>query len=678
MSTAARAGASKSALLTPVPRVERGPASSRSAALGRSERRRRFTEQLTERRTPGDLRLNPVGDIAAFTVARMDDSGTATSVWFASPDGPPRRIAGIEADASASAPSWSPDGKRLAVAVQRPQAPLEAQIVVLEEPFDRSFNVGTATGHVEDLIWTADGERLLMVCASPGADSVVTAGAVRYAAPSRRNRPTVTRPGSGQRRVYEMAVSGSRPRALGPRKGSVWDFGLCADGTIAVIWSEDSSESGWYDSMVGVLNRQTGEVDEIYRPGWQLSPLAVAPTGSRIAVVEGWSSDRGRVCGDVRIVDLTTAEVTEMTWFGVDVVSVSWRTENSLWFSGWSGMQSAWGWVAADGSVGMLRHDNVQPDTIAFPAPGFRPNPLVWAANLPLDGASPDIVVGAAENETPLSISVTRLSRGHIAQLDQAATTQLSWQAADGLRIDGLLAIPARGGQSRAPLVIYAHGGPAGLWNVALPIEVRFLIDAGFAVLLPNPRGSVGRGQDFARANLGDAGGAELSDLVGGIDACSNIEGVDTDKVGIVGGSYGGYLAACAAAMTDRFACAVMMFGHPDLLSARYGSNNPAFYDKLMLGPPASGNAAAFVERSPIIHVTTATSPTLLLHGAEDRCSPLGQAEEMYRALIDCHIDTKLVVYPDEGHGLHSVTARSDCWARTADWLGLYLGREPT
>ena len=660
---------------SPATRAAESP-SSPSAALGRRERRRRFTEQLTERRLPSDLRLDPAGHTAAFTVSRMDAGGTVSSVWLTTASGPPRRVAGTESKESTSIPRWSPDGARLAVVRQPSEAPLEAQLLVLDQPFDRHTELETAPGHVEDMVWTPDGERLLVLCASPGADSVVTAGAVRYTAPSRRHRPTVTRPGSGQRRIYETTVGGSRPRLLGPRTGTVWDIGVCADDTIAVIWSRDASESGWYDSTVGVLNRQSGEIDSVYVPSWQLSPLAVAPSGNRIAVVEGWSSDRGRVCGDIRIVDLGSAAVTGIPWFGVDVVSVQWHDVDSVWFSGWRGMQAVWGWVSADGRVGLLREDDVQPDHLAFPPFASATESLVWAASQPLDGASPEIVLASADDPHGRNRPVTRLTRGNISQLKRAATQRITWAAADGLRIDGLLATPAGTDAPPAPLVIYAHGGPAGLWNASLPLEARFLVDAGFCVLMPNPRGSVGRGQEFARANLGDAGGAELSDLVGGIDACAAVVEVDTTRVGIVGGSYGGYLAACAAAMTDRFACAVMMFGHPDLLSARYGSNNPAFYDKLMLGSPSAGQAAAFVERSPIIHVTARTAPMLLLHGAEDRCSPLGQAEEMYRALIDCGIETKLVVYPDEGHGLHSVAARSDCWARAADWLSSYLDVE--
>ena len=394
--------------------------------------------------------------------------------------------------------------------------------------------------------------------------------------------------------------------------------------------------------------------------------------------MEGWSSDRGKVCGEVRIVDLATAEVIPVPWFGVDVVSVFWRSDTSLWFAGWRGFAAVWGWVGVDGSIGTMREDDIRPEIMCFvpasvAAVAAAEMSPIWAATQPRDGSSPEIAVALTSHSITTWSTVTRLSRGQIAHFCEVETQLLSWNTPDGTRIDGMLAYRAHRGARSAPLVVYVHGGPANLWTASLTPEVRFLVDAGFAVLLPNPRGSVGRGQDFARANLGDAGGAELDDIVRGIDVCAEFDHVDASRVGVIGGSYGGYLSACAAAMTDRFACSVVMFGHPDLLSARYGSNNPAFYDKLMLGNPASGNAASFVERSPIVHVSPDTAPTLLLHGAEDRCCPIGQAEEMYRALIDCQVETELVVYPGEGHGLHSIAARTDAWTRAVDWLGRYL-----
>lgn len=703
MSTLDETAASQPPTLRPVP--ARAPAGSRHSAgrapaLARGERSRLFVEQLSDRRVPSDLRVSAGGQRVAFTVTRPGEAagGSETSVWLSTASGSPRRIAGEGSASSAGLPRWSPDGRQLAAVVQPAGAPLDAEVVVFAQRFLEPTPIGTVTGRIEDLVWTADSSSVLVLCAEPGADSIVTSGAVRHTAPSRRHRPRVTVAGSGRRRVYALTVAADRPRAIGPRTGSIWELALSTAGDMVVLWSADPSESDWYDARLGVLDRDTATVKELYRPEWQLSPLAMAPASRRVAFAEGWSSDRGKVCGEIRVVDLATGAVTPLAWFGVDVVKVSWRSETTLWFAGWRGMAAAWGWVDLSGSVGAEREDDVWPATMCLPyhaqadaRVGLGERTGAWAVSKPADGSPPQIVVGftpdgfpphrvAGSTPDPASDSfawspITRLSRGRIVHFYEADTRPVTWNGADGLRIDAVIAYPRRGDGRPAPLVVYAHGGPANLWSRSLTPEVRFLVDAGFAVLLPNPRGSVGRGQQFARANLGDAGGAELDDLVRGVQACAGIDAVDVTRVGVIGGSYGGYLAACAAARTQRFACAVVMFGHPDLLSARYGSNNPAFYDKLMLGAPASGDASQYVERSPIVHVSPATAPTLLLHGAEDRCCPIGQAEEMYRALIDSHVETKLVIYPGEGHGLHGIAARSDCWTRVADWLDRFLAR---
>lgn len=634
-------------------------------ALSDAERRRLFAQHLADRRVPEGLCVNRDGRVA-FTVRAAEAGQSTLSVWTTDAGAAPRRL-GPRTTEVVDAPCWSADGSELAVAVSSP--PDEGSRIVFVDAASgdvRDSNESIAA-RVETIMWV-DSATVLALCAEPGSDSVVTSGAVRYAAASKRQRPRVTRPGSGRRQLYQWSP-GRRPRAVGPRDGSVWDAARCGDHAV-VVWSADPSESGWYDSVVAVLDLDSGELRPIYTPQWQLSPLATAVDHRRVVFVEGWSSDRGKVCGDVRVVDVDTAEVIHVPSFGVDVVQVAWRSPTSVWFAGWSGMAATWGWVGLDGQVGLRRSDDLKPGTFAFPD---HEQAEVWAVSDPRDGSAPDVAVVAvtAADRAPAAVrTVTRLSRGTLTQFGSVETHPISWTATDGLRIDGVLVVPSVA--TAAPLVVYAHGGPANLWSTSLSPETRYLVDAGFAVLLANPRGSVGRGQDYARANLGDPAGGELGDLVAGIDACA-IDGVDTTRVAIVGGSYGGYLAACGAAMTDRFACAVMMFGHPDLLSARYGSNNPAFYDKLLLGDPSSGNAASYVERSAMVHVSPTSAPTLLIHGGEDRCCPVGQAEEMYRALAERQVDTELVIYPEEGHGLHGIDARTDCWARTVTWLNRYL-----
>lgn len=117
------------------------------------------------------------------------------------------------------------------------------------------------------------------------------------------------------------------------------------------------------------------------------------------------------------------------------------------------------------------------------------------------------------------------------------------------------------------------------------------------------------------------------------------------------------------------------MFGHPDLLSARYSSNNPGFYDRLLDGDINGDRLNLAVERSPVFHVTPDSAPTLLLHGDNDACTPLGQSEEMHRALVDSRVATELVVYPGEGHGLASPAIQIDIWNRAVEWFDCFVGR---
>ena len=192
-------------------------------------------------------------------------------------------------------------------------------------------------------------------------------------------------------------------------------------------------------------------------------------------------------------------------------------------------------------------------------------------------------------------------------------------------------------------------------------------------MILPNPRGSVGRGQAFARANLGDPGGRELDDALAAVAMCRR-EGLVADRApAVVGGSYGGYLTAAAAVLRREAAAAVVMYGHPDLVSARYGSNNPAFYDILLGGPPTDETFALYRDRSPVFHAHRDVPPTLILHGDGDRCTPVGQADELFRALLERDVPVELVVYPGEGHGLRSPAAQLDAWGRTIAWFDRHV-----
>jgi dipeptidyl aminopeptidase/acylaminoacyl peptidase len=250
----------------------------------------------------------------------------------------------------------------------------------------------------------------------------------------------------------------------------------------------------------------------------------------------------------------------------------------------------------------------------------------------------------------------------------------IAWKGADGLTIEGMLLLPRERGSVPLPMVVDVHGGPT--WSIKHAFNPGFalpLAAAGYAVFLPNYRGNVGWGQAYAKLNVGDPGGAEFDDILRGIDWCVATGFADPERLGITGASYGGYLTAWAVATTRRFKAAVMVSGIANQWSCHYSCNH-AFGEYIVGGPMAEEAPRRLaIERSPLLRLAGATTPTLILHGREDRCTPLGQAQELYSALVEQGAAAELVVYPREGHGLQERAHRRDAWQRTIGWFTRHL-----
>jgi dipeptidyl aminopeptidase/acylaminoacyl peptidase len=221
------------------------------------------------------------------------------------------------------------------------------------------------------------------------------------------------------------------------------------------------------------------------------------------------------------------------------------------------------------------------------------------------------------------------------------------------------------------------HGGPS--WAAKFAYNPGYALPfaaAGYAVFLPNYRGNTGWGQKFARLNIGDPGGAEFDDILAGIDRCVAEGFADEGRLGVTGVSYGGYMTAWAVATTTRFKAAVMVSGIANQVSSHYSCNHD-FHGFINGGPlTEKRNFHVAMSRSPLMRLDKPTTPTLILHGAEDRCTPLGQAQEFYAALSERGVESELVVYPREGHGFQEREHRLDAWRRSVAWFDRYLGME--
>ena len=147
----------------------------------------------------------------------------------------------------------------------------------------------------------------------------------------------------------------------------------------------------------------------------------------------------------------------------------------------------------------------------------------------------------------------------------------------------------------------------------------------------------------------------------------------DGARIGVTGASYGGYLTAWAVATSHRFGAAIMVSGIANHWSSHYSCNH-AFSEHIMGGPMTEHRLRQLaIDRSPMMRLDRPSTPTLIIHGKEDRCTPLGQAQEFYAGLVERGVESELVVYPREGHGLREDAHRHDYWRRAVAWFDRHL-----
>ena len=254
----------------------------------------------------------------------------------------------------------------------------------------------------------------------------------------------------------------------------------------------------------------------------------------------------------------------------------------------------------------------------------------------------------------------------------------VKWKSRDGTEIEGVLWLPIGFEKDGSyPAVVNVHGGPMWAWwygwhgnwhDWAIPLASR-----GFVVLLPNPRGSMGYGPGFARANFDDWGGGDYEDVIAGADFLVNEGYASRERLGICGWSYGGFMTSWAVTKTARFAGAVAGAAVTNLFSF-HGTTDitPTFLEEYFR-EIAYLRSEAYRSHSPVDHVTGAKTPTLVLHGENDVRVPVSQGYEFYNGLKQSGVECEMVVYPREGHSFREIRHQIDLIERVIGWFELYL-----
>jgi dipeptidyl aminopeptidase/acylaminoacyl peptidase len=328
----------------------------------------------------------------------------------------------------------------------------------------------------------------------------------------------------------------------------------------------------------------------------------------------------------------------------------------------------ATGFTAAPLAVSNLSNEGISVITIAFTVSDPNHPTELWIAH---PGTSP----GRASSE--ITAVGQRLSSHNDFPARASSLVEpqeITFKSLDGTTIQGWLMKPIGWREDRKyPMILSIHGGPHGMYGYAFNPTFQVYAARGYGVLYLNPRGSSGYGQKFSDGTIDEWGGGDYRDLMAGVDeALRRYSWIDANRLGVTGGSYGGFMTNWIITQTPRFKAAV---------SAASVSNLISFYSTSLYQDLVHAEFSSFPwdnydllwQWSPLRYIRQASTPTLFIHGEQDNDVHITQAEEMYMGLRRRGVETVLIRYPREGHGLREPKHRVDALERTLAWFDRYL-----
>lgn len=571
-------------------------------------------------------------------------------------------------------PKWSPDGRVVAFLSDR--AAIGNFQLYLFDPVGTVMRTAPSVdGWVEYLHWSPGGASILLGVAAFGADLAGVHGGI----PSRKNTgdPADWMPeidpgggGDGWRTLWRFDVQNGSVRRVSPPGLNVWEAVWWGEGAILAVCSTSPEEGAWYSATLRRIELSSGNVTQVHHPGDQIGWPSASPTGTRIAFVEAVSSDRWLVAGNLCVIEVATGERRSMDTHGVDVTFAQWQTDDHLLIAGVRSFETVVALLNI--TSGRVHELLVDPDRTCgerYPCISARQGVLDEVL-LALEGYSrgPELcawrngVFRTLHRFTSSELTTRIAALGSVERVD--------WRAGDGLEIQGRLLRSDTPGPD--PLVMMVHGGPVWQWRPRFlakpPLYERALLERGYAVFLPEPRGSGGHGREFAARVRGDMGGEDASDCLSGLDELVRRGIADGKRLGTMGVSYGGFMSSWLVTQDRRFSAAVSISPVTDWVTEELTSHIGSFC-RLFLSGDLHSPRSQHLSRSPIMFAHQCRTPVLNICGALDHNTPPGQALEFHRALQRHACESVLLTYPLEGHGCRNFPAHIDVTARATDWF---------
>ena len=640
--------------------------------------KRRFRpEDVLRLRTPSDPDLSPDGRRVAFSLADVDTESdrARSSIWVVAADGSAdaRRFTEGPADRMAR---WSPDGRWLAYISVTDDKPAHAHIRLAPLDGGVPAALGELPGPILQLAWAPDSTALVVVC-RVGVPDAETASARERNAPRRVRGLAARLDGigwqDGRCHLFVIDVPDGKTRQLTRGDYDHADPSFSPDGTVIACASDRSRrrDDRQLRTDIWVIPAAGGRPRRLTDGAGSYAGPLFSPDGSRVAFAgrdtDAWDADSH--------VFVVTADASSSA-----PERVAPQTDRPV--PAFLGMPPPICWIGADelavlvadrGTVGIRRARVGQPaarDVFAdeLQVEGFsaRLGRSALAFTASWSDRPGEVYVAARAGAEPAP--VTSLNEDLVAEVELAPVKRATVTRPDGTEVEYFTMLAAGDTSRRRPLHLDIHGGPYAFWPSGRWIGLHQAIAAaGYALVLPNPRGSSSYGQAFTSACTGDWGGGDYEDILACCDDVIERGLADGRRTFVSGGSYGGFMTSWIVGHTDRFRAASALAAVIDMTSMSLTSDVPEFALFSLGGTPFK-RAEEYAGRSPLRYLPAVKTPVLVVHWEGDLRVPIGQGEELYTGLRLLGKEAELLRYPGGFHAVRTPSQAVDMTEQILAW----------